>query len=268
MKIRKLKFDLGTPDITEWIEGNAFKTQLFNAISMSFPFGENYFIKSFKQIQSAGLIRNPQLNEKIRLFISQEAHHSSIHLHFNRYLESRGLPFSLLGWFECRRRFCDAIYDIKTQLAVTMAYEHLTTALSYANLKYAWVADVKDRNIRNMWNWHCAEEIEHSDVAYELYQHVCGGYVRRIYGMLFTVVCFMFDYSMQTFINLWRTNNLFQLKTWVGASSFLFGRQGMAWIMGRAVGQYFHPKWRPVEDYQRYSKQWLNDHANAFLVIK
>ena len=268
MKIRKLKFALGEPNITNWIEGNPFKTQLFNAISMSFPFGEGYFIKSFKQIINDDLIRNQEIREKVSIFIAQEALHSSIHGEFNTYLESKGLPFTLLPLFEFRRRVFDSIYSHKTQLAVTMAYEHVTAALSYANLKYGWVNDVEDDNIRRMWNWHSAEEIEHRSVAYELYQEVNGGYIRRIYGMIFTVVCFNFDYGLQTIINLWHAGDLFKKKTLTGAMRFLFGRQGMAWIMGYTICSYFKPGWKPENKSEKYSIDWLEKNADEFEVLR
>lgn len=268
MQIRKLNFTLEGPEITEWIEGNPFKTQLFNAISMSFPFGESYFIKSFKQLLNAGLIKNPLLLEKIRLFSAQEALHSAIHLEFNNYLLKKGLPFTLGRWFEARRNFCDKIFSIRTQLAVTMAYEHVTAALSHANLKYGWVNDVRDPNIKRMWNWHSAEEIEHSSVAYELYQEVNGGYAMRLFGMAFTLASFSFDYSVQTIINLWKTGNLFKSKTFLGAISFLFGRQGMFWIMTGMLFSYLSPKWKPTEVANEYATEWIKTHQDEFRVIK
>jgi len=268
MQIRKPNFSPNHSTKAQWFEANPFKTQLFNAISMSFPFGEGYFIKSFKQIQNAGLIQDVELLKKITLFSAQEAMHSSIHLEFNRYLASQGLNFSLANWFERRRQFCDIIFDIKTQLSVTMAYEHLTAALAYANLKHGWVNDVQDINIRNMWNWHSAEEIEHSSVAHELYEAVNGGYCRRIFGMLYALSSFLFDYSIQTTINLWKTGDLFKLKTLKGCASFLFGKNGLAWIIGHTSIAYLLPNWKPLNNADQLAQDWLRQHSDQFKVIK
>lgn len=250
------------------MDGNPFKTQLFNAISMSFPFGEAYFVSSFKQIQNSGLIKNPKLSRDISLFNAQEAMHSSIHLEFNDYLASKGLKFTLEGVFRARHKLFKPIHNIKTQLSITMAYEHITATLAWGNLKYGWADDVKDENIRRMWNWHSAEEIEHKSVAYELYEEVHGGYLRRAYGMLFAMSCFILDYPAQTIINLWKTNNLFQLKTLTGAIVFLFGRVGIFWIISRAFLTYFNPRWRPNKAGDKYALQWLENHASEYTILK
>jgi predicted metal-dependent hydrolase len=119
-----------------------------------------------------------------------------------------------------------------------------------------------------MWNWHSAEEIEHSAVAYELYQEVNGGYARRLFGMAFALASFTFDYSVQTTINLWRTRSLFKAKTFFGAISFLFGRQGMFWIMTGMLFSYLSPNWKPSQDAFQVANDWIEAHHTEFKVLK
>lgn len=268
MKIRKLNFSIGTSEIGEWIEGNPFKTQLFNSASMSFPIGEAYFIRSVKKIQELGLITSPELLDEIAQFSAQEALHSYVHRTFNNRLAEEGLTFSLQKYFEKKIKIINLIHNAKTQLSITMAYEHLTSALSYANLKYEWGKDIKDENIRKMWDWHSAEEIEHNAVAYHVYEVVKGGYLRRLYGMVFTLTAFTFDYTVQTMINLWKTQSLFKIKTMSGAASALAGREGIFWIMGKVFIAYLNPWWKPSKYQNDISIKWLNEHKNAFTVLK
>jgi hypothetical protein len=40
----------------------------------------------------------------------------------------------------------------------------------------------------DLLRWHGAEEVEHRSVAFDVYQHVSGNYLRRLVSMLFTVI--------------------------------------------------------------------------------
>ena len=42
--VRRLLIDLETPFARHWCGGDAFRSALFNALSMSFPVGEQFFI--------------------------------------------------------------------------------------------------------------------------------------------------------------------------------------------------------------------------------
>ena len=44
--IRKLLVDLNTPFPARWNGGDAFRSAFFNALSMSFPVGEQFFMDS------------------------------------------------------------------------------------------------------------------------------------------------------------------------------------------------------------------------------
>ena len=44
LHVRRLLIDLETPFARHWCGGDAFRSALFNALSMSFPIGEQFFI--------------------------------------------------------------------------------------------------------------------------------------------------------------------------------------------------------------------------------
>ena len=46
--VRRLLIDLEAPVHRHWFGGDAFRTALFNALSMSFPCGEQFFIDSVR----------------------------------------------------------------------------------------------------------------------------------------------------------------------------------------------------------------------------
>lgn len=70
LTVRKLLIDLNTPFAPRWNGGDAFRSAFFNALSMSFPIGEQYFIDSVR----AGLKALPdekraQLSAEVQGFV-------------------------------------------------------------------------------------------------------------------------------------------------------------------------------------------------------
>ena len=76
----RLVIDLEEPIARNWCGGDAFSTAMFNALSMSFPFGEQFFIDS---VRDAMAMLSPYLQAQhkaeVKGFIGQEATHRRIH---------------------------------------------------------------------------------------------------------------------------------------------------------------------------------------------
>ncbi len=90
--VRRLLIDLEAPFERHWCGGDAFRSALFNALSMSFPVGEQFFIDSvrngFKALPPA---QQEKFKAEVQGFIGQEATHRRIHALFNGHLEKQGL---------------------------------------------------------------------------------------------------------------------------------------------------------------------------------
>ena len=90
--VRRLLIDLQTPFARRWNGGDAFRSALFNALSMSFPVGEQFFIDSVRRGMKALLADEREAREReVQGFIGQEATHRRIHALFNTHLERQGL---------------------------------------------------------------------------------------------------------------------------------------------------------------------------------
>ena len=92
LTIRRLHVDLAQPFARHWCGGDAFRTAFCNALSMSFPAGEQFFIDSVR----AGMAVLPattkaRFEAEARGFIGQEATHRRIHDLFNAHLARQGL---------------------------------------------------------------------------------------------------------------------------------------------------------------------------------
>jgi predicted metal-dependent hydrolase len=77
--VRRLLIDLQTPFGRDWC-GDAFSTAFFNALSMSFPFGEQFFIDAVRDVMATlPPEAQDQYRADVRGFIGQEATHRRIH---------------------------------------------------------------------------------------------------------------------------------------------------------------------------------------------
>jgi uncharacterized protein len=105
--VRRLLIDLQTPFGRNWCGGDAFSTAFFNALSMSFPFGEQFFIDA---VRDAAATLPAQVQEELRAdvrgFIGQEATHRRIHSLFNGHPAGPG-PGGRLDAPCCRAHAAD-----------------------------------------------------------------------------------------------------------------------------------------------------------------
>src|SRR5215510_1374522 len=90
--VRRLLVDMEQPIDRHWCGGDAFRTAFFNALSMSFPVGEQFFIDSvrggWKALSSDEQAR---FAGEVQGFVGQEATHRRLHSLYNEHLERQGL---------------------------------------------------------------------------------------------------------------------------------------------------------------------------------
>lgn len=72
--VRRLLIDLETPFTRHWCGGDAFRSALFNALSMSFPIGEQFFIDAVKNgLKTLPSEQQEKFRAEVQGFIGQEA---------------------------------------------------------------------------------------------------------------------------------------------------------------------------------------------------
>ncbi len=152
-----------------WVGGDPFASAFFNALSVTFPKGELFFIESLKKFRDRV---PPRLQREIRAFIQQEAIHSREHHCFNQHLEDCDLDISRL-----EQAITDVTDGIRrmpevSHLVATMCIEHITAILAAEVIANPEHFEQADEHQRNLWLWHASEEIEHKGVAYDTWLHV------------------------------------------------------------------------------------------------
>ena len=159
----------------DWYDEHPFKTAWFNAMSITFPLGEKFFIDSVRAF--ADEISDPKLQAEIRGFCGQEGYHRREHDHFNRTLcELRGYDHRYLeGRIASKIALARKTLSPLEQLAATAALEHITAILAEDSLAPDFPdAGKMDPAMRRFWNWHAAEEMEHKAVAFDVFRAVGG----------------------------------------------------------------------------------------------
>ena len=182
--VRHMGFSFPKDLPRHWYGNDPFETHLFNALSLTFPFGEKEFIDSVRAFSDR--VTDPQLKDDVRAFIGQEMQHSREHEAFNAWIASLGLPAQYIWDFiEKRQAEMKAKSRPIDRLAVTCALEHFTAILAEAILTSPELVEGFDPRVRAMWIWHAIEETEHKSVAYDVFEHVGGDYRTRVVAMLF-----------------------------------------------------------------------------------
>lgn len=267
LPIRRLLIDLETPVPRHWCGGDAFLTALFNALSMSFPVGEQFFIDAVRQ--GAELLPPAQRADwdgALKGFIGQEATHRHIHGLFNAQIAQHGLVNHWAARAQARMQTL-AGRDPRHALAATAAYEHFTALLAEWLLAHPEVLAGTQPRLRTMWLWHSAEEAEHKSSAFDLYQAVGGDLRWRRRWMWRITLLFFSDALRQTLNNLHHDGTLWRRATWRSAAVFLLSRDGLLRANARAWRAYFRPHFHPAQQHSDRSATWLSDNAAWFQAV-
>lgn len=280
LTVRKLSVDLSQGFARHWNGGDAFLTAFCNALSMSFPVGEQFFMDAVRNgaKQLGDSPEHQALRETVRGFVGQEATHRHLHGLYNAQLERQGLinhwgPRAARRLEMGRRKmFSTSSKGHLHELAITAAYEHFTAIFGDLTLESVgqdgdWFARA-DEPLQTLWRWHAAEESEHKSVAYDLYVALGGNHAWRMRWFNYVLVQFALDTLRQTVNNLWHDGTLHKPSTWVSGCRFLFGRHGLLRRIAAPLRAYrrrdFHPTQVGSPD---LAAQWLEGHADRWRAV-
>lgn len=265
--VRRLLIDLETPVPRHWCGGDAFATALFNALSMSFPAGEQFFIDAVRNgVTTLSPAQQAEWAADMRGFIGQEATHRRIHERFNAQLARQGLVDRWTPRILQRRKVLDGA-DARHPVAVTAATEHFTAMMGEWLLAHPEVLDGTEPRLQTLWLWHSAEETEHKCAAFDLYQAMGGDHAWRVRWFRRVTVSFLFDVMRQTVTNLRCDRTLWQWRTWRSAARLLFGAQGLVRQNRRAWRDYLAPDFHPRQHDSARSAQWLAANSATFTPV-
>jgi predicted metal-dependent hydrolase len=161
------------------VEGCPEESYMHVGISLLLPHLEPYLIRSMRSAREH--VRDRHLLADLEAFSGQEGQHFRQHARFNAALRLGG--FVGLAQLEAEieadyQRFTRS-RSLRFNLAYAEGFEAFTTALS----RFSFESKLLDRlhpAVRPLFLWHLVEELEHRTVAFDVYEHVCGGYFYRL----------------------------------------------------------------------------------------
>ena len=232
-----------------WFAGDPFLTRMFDALSLTFPDGERYFIQSVRLFRDQ--IQDPDLKQRVADFIRQEAQHGIAHDKMNQVMKDQGMPVDqfiqrLNKVFKFELKYRSPQYNI----AMTAAAEHLTALM--AETFYGEKETLKDAHpyVRALFAWHAIEEMEHRDVAFDVMQQVGNvpEVTRKMALVLTTGLMFGFTlYRANVMLRCDGFNRTQRLKMNVRGLQWLFGKQGKLRTMQSQYRDWFKPDFHPSQ---------------------
>jgi predicted metal-dependent hydrolase len=180
----------------DWCDDDPVLTEFFHALSITFPAGETFFIDSVLHYAPVIKAKHPKLFADVDMFFKQEAAHTFVHEKWNERIEAEfGHPMDDID-AEIEEKLQGVRKGMSpiNQLAVTACLEHFTAGLGHLLIGSPQGQELLTKfkePQRSMWMWHAVEEIEHKKVAYDTYQAMNGGFIRRAIVMLFVSPIFL-----------------------------------------------------------------------------
>jgi hypothetical protein len=182
--VRKVPFAFPSDFQPHWNPDDPVLSQLINGTSIQLPYMEPFIINAIREATKH--ITDPALKQEAKAWIGQESQHFMQHRRFNEVLIAKGYPQLRereQEYEELRKR------PLKYQVAYTAGFETLALATAHAMIAdRARLFRGADPAVASLWLWHVVEDIEHKNLAFDVYQHIYGDYWYRVYGMFAALV--------------------------------------------------------------------------------
>ena len=177
--VRQMPFEFPDEIDPVFIEGDPEQSFRFIAGSLLLPHLEPYLIRSMKA--AAKHVTDPKVLEGLKGFAAQEGQHYRMHMKFNATIRRSGFP----GLDALEQELSDDYqrFTRTKSLRFNLAYAEGFEALTMNAVKHMMEPDGFGEDLpafMQMVEWHFVEELEHRTVAFDVYDHVCGGYFYRL----------------------------------------------------------------------------------------
>jgi hypothetical protein len=254
---RNREHDLAEALAHDWVDNDPFKTAWFNAMSITFPIGEKFFIDSVRHFAAQGT--DPVLTKAVSNFCAQEGFHRREHQSYNEVLcEARGYDLEAMeGPLRRRIQLVSNHLPAIQRLAGTAGVEHITAILAEQLLSDDNVLKNSDPVVTKLFRWHAAEEMEHKAVAFDVYRAVGGSEKMRRSALRRATLLLSLDILRGTIHMLRRDRQLWKWSTWRSGAAFLFGKDGVIRAARASYMEYFREGFHPwQQDTRELLERW------------
>ena len=244
---RDRRFGRGLKQGRWWLNNDPVATAFHNALSITFPRGEAFFVESVKAHRDGA---PPKLAAEIRAFVVQEIMHTREHVSFNKRVADAGYRIDHL-----EQVVVDSLEITKGRprilnLAVTMALEHYTAMMAQQMLGNPRVFEGAQGDMADMWRWHAIEEIEHKGVAFDTWMHATRDWTRwkrwKVKSIMMVLVSYRFwTKRVAGTLDLLAQDGITGGRAKRALAWYLLGRPGYIRTLLPAWLSYFMPGFHP-----------------------
>lgn len=247
IKIQPRRMDFPFAQVDRyWFGNDPVMTHFLNALSLTFPEGERFFVDAVRAFREQ--ITDPELQQEISGFIGQEAMHSLEHQSFNELLANMGYEQEAQGGMDFAKEMLSRARQWltpKQQLAATVALEHITAILAHRLLSNPKWTKTMRPDARALWIWHAIEEIEHKAVAFDVYEKIGGTYKMRT-RLLFYATLYLMGYTSRYTWALLKKDKAYRRPLTLGKGLWhLFGPFGFITTTIPSYLSFYHPNFHP-----------------------
>nr|WP_298132278.1 metal-dependent hydrolase [uncultured Pseudoxanthomonas sp.] len=227
-----------------WLPGNEVVSSLLNAYTILVPANEAFYIRTLNACTPR--LQDEGLRQRCQAFIRQEAQHGVAHKRYWDNLDAQGYAYRGIERVVDRGifRVMDRVAPLWLRVSLVSCVEHINAFLGYEFLSQAILANA-DPRVRDLMEWHFAEEIEHRAVAFDLLQAVSPRYPVRVIGAVMTTTLFYLLLASLAALLLAQDRRLWRMATWRQLMHHFGAGHGMG---RRTVGHlrdYLRPRFHP-----------------------
>lgn len=247
IKPRDLAFGRGVKHARWWHGGDPVATAFWNALSLTFPQGEAFFVRSVRHYVND--VPEP-LRSQVEDFARQEAYHSREHMALNRQVSDAGYDTREIDEAIRADIQRDKDQPPEVHLAATAALEHFTAMLAHAMLADERHFEGCPDELRRLWQWHAVEEIEHKGVAFDTFMYVTRDlspfkrYLFRVMVMVHISIDFWRERRRDLHV-LFRQDGIDTPQTWRRLLKYLFLKPGLIRQVFLPYLAYYLPGFHP-----------------------
>jgi predicted metal-dependent hydrolase len=211
IKVRRVNFIFNIDNPRFYYKNNPFSTHFINALHIVFPTGERFFVNAVLKHQKD--ITDEKLKKQVRNFCGQEGVHSTMHEKFWSILKENG--YIIKGY---ENHIDNLLHKIIAKIEVegtrfnnidltaTICLEHFTALFGHAIFNQVETnKEIIPEDIAELFQWHAAEEIEHKNVAYDVFQKVDKDeHLKRVIAMPIVTALLYFYLSIGTIMLIYQ----------------------------------------------------------------
>ena len=174
--VRRLDFDLSQLDENGflWSASSPEFSMFINALGLDVPHFERYLVRAMNSVKPR--ITNPKLRRDLVALAGQEGHHARNFIAFNKLMAKHYPKVAKLDAASAAHFQKRAKSDTEKQLVgFTAGYETFTFLAGLVILRNyrQWLED-SNPVMKALWVWHQVEEVEHGNVAFDVYRALYG----------------------------------------------------------------------------------------------